>query len=150
MIGFGVSGWIRVVVGVAFTVGAGLMTWAIERPASTAGQNSSTTAPEQRSPGTPPWRELRLNIDSTYAVQNWEVTLAGVACQPHHTSTWSWVGTIAGPAESEVLIEAIAAPVSPAGDAGAAPLHGLRWTLGDTPAAVTWGSGDVVATVRVP
>jgi hypothetical protein len=146
MIGFGGSGWLRVVIGVAFTLAAVAMVVAIEHPTPNA---ASDRPSEPTTSSLAPPRAVRVGIESTFAVAIWTVSVAGHSFAAQYQDAWSWHGSVSATAGAEVLIEATAQASSDRASV-ASSLHALRMVIGDLPATAVWGSGDVVATVRIP
>lgn len=136
--GFSASAWRRLAVAGAVVLVAGSLVLLVERPRE---QQPSAIASAEPSATT-----RRVRMESSFPVQSWTVSVAGRTGTASISDSGSWVGTVEGPAQAELLVIAQGAPGS------AAQRCALRLVIDGDPAGERsiWGDGLVVATVRLP
>ena len=144
MLGFPASVVARLTVGIAFTIAAGAMVWAIERPRGPSLAPTATDAVVNAGPGS---TVVAVSIESSYPVSAWTVQVLGIDQPATRSDQGSWTGLMQLGLDDEVFIQAKATPG--ASHPGTVPHRCLRIRLGSTPDRFIWSSGDVTATAGI-
>ncbi len=141
MTGFPASVFLRLALGLAFTVGTGAMVWLIERPRGHGDLRPVAEGVTKTATGK---SGVQLTIESSFRVEAWTIQVLGIDQPATRSDQVSWSGIVPLALDDEVLIQATAKP-EPASQDIVLP-HGLKIRLGSAPDRFIWGSGDMTAT----